>query len=80
MHSPTQCTPKSKNIKNLTLLYTIKMDPINAAFTALELQNPPNYTWTAKEFNVIYFIFLWHYWQITCAKEDAMEMKSFLSI
>jgi hypothetical protein len=29
------------------------MDPIDAAFAVLELQDPPNYTRTAKEFNVI---------------------------
>ena len=29
------------------------MDPIDAALAALELQDPPNYTRTAKEFNVI---------------------------
>ena len=28
------------------------MDSINAALAALELQDRPNYTWTAKEFNV----------------------------
>jgi len=30
------------------------MDPINAALAALELQDPPNYTWIAKEVNIIY--------------------------
>jgi len=29
------------------------MDPIDATLAALELQDPPNYTQTAKEFNVI---------------------------
>ena len=28
------------------------MDPINAALAALELQDRPNYAWTAKEFNI----------------------------
>jgi len=44
MHGPTQCTPKSKNTKISTLLYAIKIDPINAALAALELQDSPNYT------------------------------------
>jgi hypothetical protein len=44
VHGPTQCTLKSKNTKNLTLLYTIKIDPIDAALAVLELQDPPNYT------------------------------------
>ena len=44
VHGPTQCTPKSKNTKNSTLSYAIKMDSINATFAALELQDPPNYT------------------------------------
>ena len=44
VHGPTQCTAKSKNTKISTLSYTIKIDPINAALAALELQDPPNYT------------------------------------
>jgi hypothetical protein len=56
------------------------MDPIDAALAALELQDPPNYTQTAKEFNVIRFTLLWHHWQITRAREDVMEMKSLLLI
>ena len=44
VHGPTQCTPKSKITKISTLSYTTKMDPINAALAALELQDPPNYT------------------------------------
>jgi len=56
------------------------MDPIDAALAALELQNPPNYTRTAKEFNVIYFTLSRHYRQITYAREDVTEMKSLLLI
>jgi len=37
------------------------MDPIDAAFAALKLQDPPNYTWTAKEFNVNYTTLLRRY-------------------
>ena len=44
VYGPTQCTPKLKNFKILTLLYTIKIDPINAALAILELQDPSNYT------------------------------------
>ena len=40
------------------------MDPINAALAALELQDPPNYTWIAKEFNVNYTTLSWCYWRI----------------
>jgi len=71
VHGPTQCT---------TLSYTIKMDPIDAALTALELQDPPNYTRIAKEFNIICFTLSRHYRQITRAREDATEMKSLLLI
>jgi len=80
VHGPTQCTPKSKNTKNSTLLYTIKMDPIDAALAALELQDPPNYTRTAKEFNVIRSTLSRRHRQITRAREDATEMKSLLLI
>ena len=41
------------------------MDPIDAALAALELQDPPNYTQTVKEFNINYFTLLRCYWQIT---------------
>ena len=80
VHGPTQCTPKSENTKNSTLSYTIKMDPINAALAALELQDHPNYAWTAKEFNVNYATLSRHHQQTTHAREDATEMKSLLSI
>ena len=56
------------------------MDPINAALAALELQDPPNYTWTAKEFNVNRTTLSRRYWQITRSREDATEMKSLLLI
>ena len=56
------------------------MDPINAALAVLELQDPSNYTWTAKEFNINYTTLLWRYWRITRAREDATEMKSLLLI
>jgi hypothetical protein len=45
---PTPCTVPLNAHQNSTLLYTVKMDPIDAAFAALELQDPPNYTQTAK--------------------------------
>ena len=80
VHGPTQCTPKSKNTKNLTLSYTVKMDPIDAALAALELQDPPNYTWTAKEFDINRSTLSRRYWRITRAREDATEIKSLLSI
>ena len=41
------------------------MDPINAALAALKLQDPLNYTWTAKEFNIIYTMLSRRCWQIT---------------
>ena len=56
------------------------MDLINAALAALELQNPSNYTWTAKEFNINCTTLLRYYWQITRFREDTMEMKSLLLI
>jgi hypothetical protein len=56
------------------------MDPIDAALAALELQDPPNYTWAAKEFNVNRTTLSRRYWQITRARQDATEMKSLLSI
>ena len=56
------------------------MDPINAALAILELQDPPNYTRTAKEFDVNRTTLLWRYRQITRAREDATEMKSLLLI
>ena len=56
------------------------MDPINAALAALELQDSPNYTWTAKEFNINRTTLLRRYRRITHAREDAMEMKSLLLI
>ena len=56
------------------------MDPINAALAALELQDPPNYTWTAKEFNVNCIIFSRRHRRITRAREDVTEIKSLLSI
>jgi hypothetical protein len=56
------------------------MDPIDAALAALELQDPPNYTRTAKEFNINRSTLLRRHWQITCAKEDATEIKSLLLI
>ena len=73
VHGPTQCTPKSKNTKISTLLYTIKMDPINAALAALELQDSPNYTWTAKEFNVNRTTLSRRHRRITRTREDATE-------
>jgi hypothetical protein len=80
VHGPTQCTLKSKNTKNSTLSYTIKMDPIDAALAALELQDPLNYTRTAKEFNVIRSTLSRRHRQITRAREDTTEMKSILLI
>ena len=56
------------------------MDPINAALAALELQDHPNYTWTAKEFDVDCITLSRRHWQITYAREDATEIKSLLSI
>ena len=56
------------------------MDPINAALAALELQDPPNYTWTAKEFNVNCITLSWRHRRITHAREDVTEMKSLLLI
>ena len=56
------------------------MDPIDAALAVLELQDPPNYTRTAKEFNVNYSTLSRHHRQITRSREDATEMKSLLSI
>ena len=56
------------------------MDPIDAALAALELQDPPNYTRTAKEFNVNRSTLSRRYRQITRAREDATEMKSLLLI
>ena len=80
VHGPTQYTPKSKITKISTLSYTTKMGPINAALAALELQDPPNYTQTAKEFNTIRSTLSRRYWQITCARKDAIEIKSLLLI
>ena len=80
VHGSTQCTPKSKNAKNSTLSYTVKMDPIDAAFAVLELQDPPNYTRTAKEFDVNRSTLSRRHRQITRAREDATEMKSLLFI
>ena len=56
------------------------MDPIDAALAALELQDPPNYTRTAKEFDVNRSTLSRRYRQITRAREDATEMKSLLLI
>jgi hypothetical protein len=56
------------------------MDPIDAALAALELQDPPNYTWTAKEFDINRSTLSRRYWRITRAREDATEIKSLLSI
>jgi len=56
------------------------MDSINVALAALELQDPPNYTWTAKEFNVNRTTLSRRHRQITRSREDATEMKSLLSI
>jgi hypothetical protein len=56
------------------------MDPINAALAALELQDPPNYTWTAKEFNVNRTTLSRRHQRITCAREDVTEIKSLLLI
>ena len=56
------------------------MDPINAALAALELQDRPNYTWTAKEFNINCTMFSWCYRQIIYARENATEIKSLLLI
>ena len=56
------------------------MDPINAALATLELQDPPNYTWTAKEFNVNHTTLSRRHWRITRAREDVIEMKSLLLI
>ena len=56
------------------------MDPINAALAALELQDPPNYTWTAKEFNINRTTLSRRYWRITCSREDITEIKSLLLI
>ena len=56
------------------------MDPIDAALAVLELQDPPNYTWTAKEFNVNYIMLSRCYRQITYTRQDVMEIKSLLLI
>ena len=56
------------------------MDPIDAALAALELQDPPNYTWTAKEFNVNRTTLSQRHRRITRSREDTTEMKSLLSI
>ena len=56
------------------------MDPINAALAALELQDSPNYTWTAKEFNVNRTTLSRRHRRITRAREDATAIKSLLSI
>ena len=56
------------------------MDPIDAALAALELQDPPNYTQIAKEFNVIRSTLSRRYRQITCAREDATDIESLLLI
>ena len=56
------------------------MDPINAALAILELQDRPNYTWTAKEFNINRSTLSRRYRQITRAREDATEIKSLLLI
>ncbi|OCK97278.1 uncharacterized protein K441DRAFT_711229 [Cenococcum geophilum 1.58] len=56
------------------------MDPIDAALAALELQDPPNYTRTAKEFNIIRSTLSRRYQQITRARENATEIKSLLLI
>ena len=56
------------------------MDPINAALAALELQDPPNYTWTAKEFNVNRTTLSRRYRRITRSREDTTEMKFLLLI
>ena len=56
------------------------MDPINAALTTLELQDPPNYTQTAKEFNINRTTLSRRYRQITRARQDVTEMKSLLLI
>lgn len=79
-HGPTQKTPKLKNTKISTLSYAIKMDPINAALAALELQDSPNYTLTAKEFYVNCSTLSRRYRQITRSREDATEIKSLLLI
>ena len=50
------------------------MDPINAALAILEPQDPPNYTWTAKDFNINRTTLSWRYWQITRARENVMEI------
>ena len=49
------------------------MDPIKAALAALELQDRPNYTWAAKEFNINCTMLSRRCRQITRAREDAME-------
>ena len=54
------------------------MDSINAALAVLELQDLPNYTWTAKEFNVNCTMLPRRHRQITHSREDATEMKSLL--
>ncbi|OCK98990.1 uncharacterized protein K441DRAFT_653384, partial [Cenococcum geophilum 1.58] len=54
------------------------MYPIDAALAALELQDPPNYTRTAKEFNVNRTTLSRRYRQITRARENATEIKSLL--
>jgi len=56
------------------------MNPINATLAALELQDPPNYTQTAKEFNVNRTTLSRRYRRITRAREDATEIKSLLLI
>ena len=56
------------------------MDPIDAALAALELQDPPNYTWTAKEFNVNRTTLSRRHRRITRSREGATEMKSLLLI
>ena len=56
------------------------MEPIDAALTALELQNPSHYTQTAKEFNVVRSTLSRRHRQITRARKDVTEMKSLLSV
>jgi len=56
------------------------MDLIDAAFAVLELQDLFNYTWIAKEFNIICITLSRYYWQIIYAREDAIKMKSLLLI
>ena len=56
------------------------MDPINAALAALELQDPPNYTRTAKEFDINRSTLSRRYRRITRAREDTTEIKSLLLV